>query len=125
MTTTGRATALLEAHRALGARLVDFAGWEMPIQYSGVVAEHRAVREDVGVFDVSHLGKLRLAGPESVRALDYALTADIAALEVGRATYALALADDGGCVDDLFVYRLAEQEWLVVPNAANVAAVAA
>lgn len=125
MTTTGRATALLDVHRALGGRLVDFAGWEMPIQYSGVVAEHRAVREEVGVFDVSHLGKLHLAGADAVRPLQHALTADVAALDVGRATYSLALTDEGGCVDDLFVYRLAEQEWLVVPNAANVAAVGA
>ena len=119
----GRATPLLEAHRRLGAKLIDFAGWEMPISYTGVVAEHTAVRTAAGVFDVSHLGKLRVAGPYAADALQKALTADVVALPEGRATYALALTETGGCIDDVFVYRIADNEWLVVPNAANVAAV--
>ncbi len=103
---------------------MDFAGWEMPLQYpTGVVAEHRAVRGDVGVFDVSHLGKLEVTGERAVDALQEALTADVAALEVGRATYALVLTDEGGCVDDVFVYRIEPDRFLVVPNAANVRAV--
>jgi glycine cleavage system T protein (aminomethyltransferase) len=120
-----RSTPLLEVHRELGARLTDFSGWEMPLQYSGVVAEHRAVRASVGVFDVSHLGKLRVTGSNGGRALQHAVTADVLALDEGRATYALVLQEDGGCVDDIFVYRIAEEEWLAVPNAANVDAVAA
>ncbi|MFN2525965.1 MAG: glycine cleavage system aminomethyltransferase GcvT [Actinomycetota bacterium] len=123
MTGTLRRSPLAAAHERLGARLVEFAGWDMPLQYEGVVAEHRAVRERVGVFDVSHLGKLRISGDGE--ALQHALTADCLGLDVGRAAYSLVLTDDAGCIDDVFVYRLAEDEWLVVPNAANVDAVAA
>ncbi|MDP9225694.1 MAG: glycine cleavage system aminomethyltransferase GcvT [Actinomycetota bacterium] len=119
-----KATALLELHRRLGARLTEFSGWEMPLQYSGVIAEHRAVREAAGLFDVSHLGKLRIRGSDGGRALQHAVTADVTGLDVGRASYALVLTEDGGAVDDLFVYRIADEEWLVVPNAANVGAVA-
>jgi len=89
------------------------------------VAEHNAVRNAVGVFDVSHLGKLVVSGPGAEDALQMAVTADVAALEVGRAKYAVCLTDEGGCIDDVFVYRLANDEFLVVPNAANVDAVAA
>ncbi|MDQ3957480.1 MAG: glycine cleavage system aminomethyltransferase GcvT, partial [Actinomycetota bacterium] len=123
--TGGRATPLLEAHRALGARLTEFAGWEMPLQYAGVIAEHNAVRNAAGLFDVTHLGKLRIRGADGGEALQHALTADVIGLEPGRATYSLVLTDDGGCVDDVFVYRIARDDWLVVPNAANVGAVAA
>ncbi|MDQ4123979.1 MAG: glycine cleavage system aminomethyltransferase GcvT [Actinomycetota bacterium] len=119
---TDRATPLLAAHQALGARLTEFAGWQMPLQYEGVIAEHNAVRTSAGLFDVTHLGKLRVKGGGD--ALQRALTADVLALEPGRATYALTLVDDGGCVDDVFVYRIGADEWLVVPNAANVHAVA-
>jgi aminomethyltransferase len=119
-----RRTPLLEAHRSRGAKLTRFAGWEMPLQYTGVIAEHNAVRNDVGVFDVSHLGKLRVGGPSAGSALQMALTADTDALEPGRATYSLVLTDEGGCIDDVFVYRLAGDSWMVVPNAANVGAVA-
>jgi aminomethyltransferase len=94
----------------------------MPLQYTGIIAEHNAVREAAGLFDVSHLGKLRVTGTGD--ALQHALTADVFGLEIGRATYSLVCTDEGGCVDDVFVYRIAEDEWLVVPNAANVAAVA-
>jgi aminomethyltransferase len=119
-----RATALLELHRELGAKLIEFSGWEMPLQYAGVISEHRAVRGSAGLFDVSHLGKLAVRGTDGGRALQHAVTADVMSLDVGRATYALALEDDAGCVDDLFVYRTGDDEWLVVPNAANVDAVA-
>lgn len=117
-------TSLLEEHRRLGARLIDFAGWDMPLQYSGVVAEHNSVRTDVGVFDVSHLGKLMVTGPEAEETVQGAVTADVEALEVGRAKYAVCLTEDAGCIDDVFVYRLGKDEILVVPNAANVDAVA-
>jgi aminomethyltransferase len=116
-------TPLLEDHRRLGAKLTQFGGWDMPLQYTGVIAEHNAVRTDVGVFDVSHLGKLRVSGWGAEEALQQTVTADVMSLEPGRATYALVLTDDAGCVDDIFVYRLSD-EWLVVPNAANVDAVA-
>ncbi|MDQ3941282.1 MAG: glycine cleavage system aminomethyltransferase GcvT [Actinomycetota bacterium] len=119
-----KATPLLDDHRKLGAKLTEFAGWEMPLQYRGVVAEHHTVRSAVGVFDVSHLGKLRVTGPSGQAALDHALTADVGSLEPGAATYSLVLTDDGGCVDDVFVYRLGHDDWMVVPNAANVDAVA-
>jgi aminomethyltransferase len=120
-----RRTPLLDAHVGLGAKLTNFAGWDMPLSYTGVVAEHQAVRTRVGVFDVSHLGKLRVAGPQARDGLDHALTADAGGLSVGRARYSLVLNDRGGCIDDVFLYRLAEEEWMVVPNAANVSAVAA
>jgi glycine cleavage system T protein (aminomethyltransferase) len=114
---------LLDVHRRLGAKLTDFAGWEMPLQYEGVIAEHNAVRNNVGVFDVSHLGKLSLSGPGSGDALQHSMTADVLALDPGRATYSLVLAEDAGCIDDVFVYRIDAEDWMVVPNAANVHAV--
>lgn len=117
-------TPLLDRHRSLGAKLTDFAGWQMPLQYQGIVAEHNAVRSACGLFDVSHLGKLRLVGGAAEDAIQNSVTADVSRLEIGRATYALVLTDDGGCIDDIFVYRLGEDEWLLVPNAANVEAVA-
>ena len=119
-----RRSPLLELHTELGAKLTEFAGWQMPLQYEGIIAEHNAVRNDAGLFDVSHLGKLRVAGEGTRDALQEALTVDVAALPVGRATYSLVLEDDAGCIDDVFVYRVDESEWLVVPNAANVGAVA-
>lgn len=119
-----RSTPLLDEHRTLGARLTDFGGWQMPLQYSGVVSEHNAVRTSAGLFDVSHLGKLRVSGPTAADALQVALTADVVGLAQGRASYALVLTDDGGCIDDVFAYRVGDDEWLVVPNASNVSAVA-
>ena len=118
-----RESPLAGRHRALGGRLVDFAGWAMPLQYAGVVAEHTAVRERVGLFDVSHLGKLVVSGPAGAPLLDLVLTNNAATLAVGRARYNLALTPGGGIVDDLFVYRRPD-DFLVVPNAANAAAVA-
>jgi aminomethyltransferase len=115
---------LEDVHAELGAKITDFAGWSMPLHYTGVVSEHNVVRSSVGIFDVSHLGKLRIRGADGGRALQQAVTADIESLAIGHASYALALAHDGGCIDDLFVYRLDEREWLVVPNAANTDAVA-
>ena len=124
MTAQQRRTPLLEAHEELGAKLTEFGGWMMPLQYEGVIKEHNAVREKAGLFDVSHLGKLRLTGRSGGEALQEALTADVMGLEIGRASYSLVLNDDGGAVDDVFVYRMDDEEWLVVPNAANFAAVA-
>lgn len=122
--TSIKETPLLSSHVALGARLTEFSGWQMPLQYQGVIAEHNAVRNDVGMFDVTHLGKLLVSSDEGGAALQTAVTIDIGELPVGKARYALALTEDAGCIDDVFIYRLAEGSWLVVPNAANVDAVA-
>ncbi|HEU4480730.1 MAG TPA: glycine cleavage system aminomethyltransferase GcvT [Actinomycetota bacterium] len=125
MTAPERRSPLLELHRELGAKLTEFGGWDMPLQYEGIVAEHNAVRGSCGIFDVSHLGKLRLRGAANVEALQRAVTCDVTGLEVGSATYALVLNDDAGCIDDIFVYKITDTEALAVPNASNVAAVAA
>lgn len=122
MSASHKATALLDLHRELGARLTGFGGWEMPLQYEGIVAEHNAVRDDCGLFDVSHLGKLLVEGPYE-DALNLAVTRDVAGLDVGAAGYALVLTEDAGIVDDIFIYRVADQTWLIVPNASNVDAV--
>ncbi|MGH2830121.1 MAG: hypothetical protein ACRDJM_06530, partial [Actinomycetota bacterium] len=106
-------------HRALGAHMGAFAGWEMPISYGGTVSEHLAVRERAGVFDVSHLGKILVAGDGARALLDRALTNRMLDLEDGRARYTLMLDVDGGIVDDMIVYGLGD-EMLVVPNASNV-----
>jgi aminomethyltransferase len=112
-------------HRRLGAKMGAFAGWEMPIEYQGTLAEHRAVRTSVGLFDLSHLGKVEVTGEGAHDALQHALSADLDRLaEPGAAQYTLCLTDDGGIVDDLIVYR--EQDgYLLVPNAANWPKVAA
>src|SRR5215210_705074 len=106
-TAPGKATVLLDRHKELGAKLTNFGGWEMPLQYAGIVAEHNSVRNSTGLFDVSHLGKLLVSGPGSTDALERALTASMETLEPGAATYALVLNDDGGAIDDVFAYRLA------------------
>src|SRR5438093_13628190 len=103
---TLRRTPLHDRHVALGARLVPFAGWEMPVQYTGVIPEHRAVRTDAGVFDVSHMGELEVEGPNAVELLQQLLSNDIAKLAPGEAQYTLLTNDDGGIVDDLIAYRI-------------------
>ena len=107
-------------HRALGAHMGAFAGWEMPISYQGTIAEHTAVRMSVGVFDVSHLGKILVTGTGAAATLDATLTNRIADLAPGRARYTLLLDESAGIVDDMIVYALGEDRLLVVPNAANV-----
>lgn len=123
MTEAPRATPLVERHEALGARLVDFAGWRMPIQYAGILEEHRAVRERAGLFDLCHMGELFVEGPEAAAALAHAVTTDPRTLAVGRAHYSMICAPDGGILDDLIVYRLADDRFLVVANASNAAVV--
>ncbi|WP_320671501.1 glycine cleavage system aminomethyltransferase GcvT [Patulibacter defluvii] len=118
-TTDLRRTALHAAHVAAGARLVPFAGWEMPVQYVGVKEEHLAVRGDAGVFDVSHMGEIRTYGPQALEFLQRILSNDVAKIEVHGSQYALLLREDGGVIDDLFTYRLADQTYLTVTNAAN------
>ncbi len=110
---------LADRHDSLGARFSPFAGWEMPLQYGGVIAEHRAVRETVGVFDVSHMGRVVLRGPDSASRLRSATTYDVRRLATGEAHYSLYCNDEGGIDDDVFIYRLAEESWLIVHNAAN------
>jgi glycine cleavage system T protein (aminomethyltransferase) len=116
-------TPLDDRHRELGAKLIEFGGWLMPLQYGGIVAEHRAVRERAGLFDLSHMGELFVEGPQAGEALAAALVTDPPSLKVGRAHYSMICAADGGIIDDLIVYRLAEERFLVVANAANAQAV--
>ncbi|MBA2241168.1 MAG: glycine cleavage system aminomethyltransferase GcvT [Solirubrobacterales bacterium] len=112
-------TSLFERHREAGARLVAFAGWEMPVTYEGVRPEHAAVRAGCGVFDVSHMGQVETAGPDALALLQRVLSNDIGKLEVGGAQYSVMLRSDGGVLDDLFTYRLAPDHYLTVTNASN------
>jgi len=118
-TTALRRTPLYDAHVAAGAKLVEFAGWEMPISYEGITAEHRAVRKDVGVFDVSHMGQVETRGPSAAAAVQRLVSADVRRLPEGGAQYSLLCRDDGGVLDDLFTYRLSGCSFLTVTNAAN------
>jgi aminomethyltransferase len=118
-----RPTPLREVHERLGATMTDFAGWLMPLRYGSEIAEHRAVRGAAGLFDLSHMGEIAVSGPGAAAALDYALTGHLSALKPGRARYTMICAPDGGVLDDLIVYRLADTEFLVVANAANTAVV--
>jgi len=117
--TSLRRTALFDRHVAAGAKLVEFAGWEMPVQYAGVREEHVAVREDVGVFDVSHMGEIETAGPDALALLQRLLSNDVALIPIGGAQYSVLCREDGGVLDDLFTYRLDLNRYLTVTNAAN------
>jgi aminomethyltransferase len=119
METTLRRTPLHGRHVASGARMVPFAGWEMPVQYGGVAAEHRAVRTDCGVFDVSHMGELDVEGPRAHELLQGLLSNDLDRVEVGGAQYTLLTNERGGIVDDLIAYRLSPFRYLLVVNASN------
>ncbi len=113
-------TPLFECHRTAGAKLVPFAGWEMPVQYpTGIQAEHMAVREGCGVFDVSHMGQIETSGPQALELLQRLLSNDVSAMPPSGAQYSLLCREDGGVLDDLFSYRLDEDRWLTVTNAAN------
>ena len=112
-------TPLIQQHRASGAKLVDFAGWEMPIQYSGVVDEYHTVRSHVGLFDVSHMGRMRIAGTGAVSFLQRVTTNDVGKLAVSQAQYSMVCNENGGIKDDIFVYRLAPDEFLLCVNASN------
>ncbi|WP_308258558.1 glycine cleavage system aminomethyltransferase GcvT [Saccharothrix obliqua] len=118
-----RRTPLHAEHEALGAHFTDFAGWRMPLRYDSELAEHHAVRNSAGLFDLSHMGEIVLAGPEAGRALDHALVGHASAIGVGRARYTMITRADGGVLDDLIVYRTGDQEFLVVANASNAAVV--
>jgi aminomethyltransferase len=112
-------TPLYEAHVAAGARMVPFAGWEMPVQYSGVIDEVRAVRNAAGVFDVSHMGEVAVSGPAALAWLNSLTTNDVSRLLPGRAQYSLLLRPDSGILDDILIYQTGEEEYLVVVNASN------
>ena len=117
--TEPRRTALHELHVALGARFTEFGGWDMPVRYGSIIDEHVAVRTAAGLFDLSHMGELRVEGPGAGEGLSGALVNDPRRLEPGRAGYSLLCQPDGGILDDLIVYRLAHDRYLVVPNASN------
>ncbi|SDO11271.1 glycine cleavage system aminomethyltransferase GcvT [Lentzea jiangxiensis] len=119
-----RLTPLNAEHEQLGAMFTDFAGWRMPLRYSSELAEHHAVRTSAGLFDLTHMGEIVLTGPQAGEALDYALVGHISALAVGKARYTMITQADGGVVDDLIVYRLGDEEFMVVANASNAAVVA-
>lgn len=112
-------TPLYERHVALGARMVPFAGWEMPVQYAGLMEEHRCVRHDVGLFDVSHMGEVFVTGPNAFQAVQWLISNDISRLQDGQALYTVMCNEEGGVVDDLVVYRLEEERYLICVNAAN------
>ena len=112
-------TPLHDRHVALGARMVPFAGWEMPVQYEGVIPEHLAVRRDCGVFDVSHMGELEVEGPAALEFLQDLLSNDLERIEPARAQYTLLTNEQGGIVDDLIVYELSPERFLLIVNAAN------
>jgi aminomethyltransferase len=112
-------TPLTGIHRSLGARLIEFGGWLMPVQYTSILDEHRAVRERAGLFDLSHMGELFVEGSESGAGLASALVTDPRTLKVGRAHYSMICQADGGIIDDLIVYRVGEERYLVVANAGN------
>lgn len=114
-----RRTPLFDRHREAGAKLVPFAGWEMPVEYRGVRDEHLAVRQQAGVFDVSHMGEIRTSGPQAVELLQRLLSNDVSQIPVGGAQYSCLCREDGGVMDDLFTYRLDDEVFLTVTNAAN------
>lgn len=123
--TQPRRTPLHDLHVELGARLIDFAGWDMPVWYDGAVEEHHAVRRAAGLFDLSHMAELFVTGAGAEAALNWALLIDTSTMPVGRARYSMICTEDGGIIDDLIVYRLDDHEFMVVANASNGAVVAA
>ncbi|MGW4139192.1 glycine cleavage system aminomethyltransferase GcvT [Streptomyces mirabilis] len=114
-----RLTALDALHRSLGATMTDFAGWDMPLRYGSERDEHLAVRTRAGLFDLSHMGEITVTGPQAAALLNHALVGNIASVGVGRARYTMICREDGGILDDLIIYRLAENEYMVVANASN------
>jgi aminomethyltransferase len=116
-----RRTPLYDRHLAAGAKMVEFAGWEMPVQYEGLMAEHRAVRQAAGLFDVSHMGEFRVTGPDAVACIQALTPNDVAKLAPGRIHYSAFLTEQGTYVDDLLVYRIGANELMIVVNAANAA----
>lgn len=115
-------TPLYAAHQKLGGKLIEFGGWEMPVQYSSITDEHLCVRKAAGIFDISHMGEILVSGPSAQAFLNHTLTNDIRKIAVGQGQYTLMCNERGGVVDDLYVYRLAEEDYLLVVNASRIAA---
>jgi aminomethyltransferase len=116
---TLQATPLNAVHRRLGAKMVDFGGWDMPVQYSGILDEHHAVRKSVGLFDVSHMGEIEIQGPEAFALTDYVSTNAVAKLKIGQAQYSGLLFEHGGFVDDILVHKVADDHYFICVNASN------
>lgn len=110
---------LLNAHERVDARLTDFAGWQMPLRFESDLAEHQAVRTKAGIFDLSHMGQVEVSGPGAAQLIDHSFVGLSSTMEIGRAKYTMMVAEEGGVLDDLIVYRLAEAEFLVIPNGVN------
>jgi glycine cleavage system T protein (aminomethyltransferase) len=112
-------TPLFDVHCSLGAKLVDFGGWNMPVQYSGIIQEHNAVRTSVGIFDVSHMGEIEIHGPEAAKLVDFIATNSVSKLKTGQAHYSALLYDHGGFVDDILVHKISETDFFLCVNASN------
>src|SRR6266478_1511585 len=114
-----KSTPLNDLHRSLGAKMVDFGGWDMPVQYSGILDEHNAVRTAAGIFDVSHMGEIEIRGPEAAKLTDFVTTNAVAKLKLGQAQYSGLLYKHGGFVDDILVHKVAEDRYFICVNASN------
>src|SRR3954447_20944118 len=114
-----RTTPLNTVHRGLGAKMVDFGGWDMPVQYSGILDEHNAVRTAAGLFDVSHMGEIEIRGPEAAALTDFVTTNAVAKLKIGQAHYSGLLYGTGGFVDDILVHKVADDHFFLCVNASN------
>src|SRR5271168_1923265 len=114
-----KATPLNAVHRQLGAKMVDFGGWDMPVQYSGIIDEHNTVRRAVGLFDVSHMGEIEVRGPEALQLVNYVATNDASKLIAGQAQYSGLLYEHGGFVDDILVHKVADDHYFLCVNASN------
>ena len=114
-----KATPLNSVHRRMKAKMVDFGGWDMPVQYSGILDEHNAVRTSVGLFDVSHMGEIEVRGPEALNLVDYVSSNNAAKLKTGQAQYSGLLYDHGGFVDDILVHKVDDDHFFICVNASN------
>src|SRR5437762_684702 len=114
-----KTTPLNAAHRSMGAKMVDFGGWDMPVQYSGIIEEHQAVRTAAGVFDVSHMGEIEISGPEASKLTDFVTTNAVGRIKIGQAQYSGLLYEHGGFVDDVLVHKVADDHYFICVNASN------
>src|SRR5437667_10870495 len=114
-----KSTPLKAVHRAMGAKMVDFGGWDMPVQYSGVIEEHNTVRNAVGLFDVSHMGEIEVRGPDAIQCVDSLTTKAVSKLKTGQAQYSGLLYEHGGFVDDILVHKVADDAFFLCVNASN------
>src|SRR5438477_3343445 len=113
-------TPLFAAHHRLGGKLIEFGGWEMPVQYTSIVEEHLAVRKAAGVFDISHMGEVLVSGPGAEPFLNHTLTNDLRKLAIGQGQYTLMCNESGGVIDDLYLYRLSTDDYLLIINASRI-----